>query len=111
MTIKINQNTTIDLIKKYISQKTGHPFIAIRLYPHPDYKKIIDSKSKSTNNIGNQYLIHGNGTFASNYLSIETQKYFQNPDDISLLTNYDNIFRFYIAELHEMSIMVHIVNL
>lgn len=82
LTLKIDNHTTIDELKKYISYKTGHNSLAIRIYPHPEYEKII----KHNDNVLN---------FSKLKLSVF--------DDENILLHSDKNFKFFIAELIEMS--------
>ena len=107
LTLKIDKNTTMNLLKKYIEHITGHAKIAIRLYPHPSYRQTLNTKQNFMNNmntLNNKYnnnSINGCQTFASNYLNIINKV--PDDDDKSLMTNTDNSFKFYIGELVEMT--------
>lgn len=105
LTIKIDNNTTIEDLKKYISYKTKHNLIAIDLFPHPELEKIVQqSKPKLTNKNHskiNNKIGAGVETFASNYLNIgkNNESIYNN----KILQLFDNNFIFYICELVEMS--------
>jgi hypothetical protein len=114
ISVKVSQTTTLDDLKKFISEKTGHSHIGIQIYPHPTWRKILDAKNKietSSNNknklnssLLNNFNSNGVPTFASNYLDIT-------PDPITekirldnlILKPGDNSFKFYIAELEELT--------
>lgn len=53
------------------------------------------------NNKYNDLLLNQCETFASNYLNVIEKK--KDPDDLSLLANSDNTFKFYIGEIIEMT--------
>jgi len=104
LTIKIDKFTSINMLKKYISNKTSHPEVSIILYEHPTYKKILNQKKIEFNKSKNKYNFStpsGTETFASNYLGIMSEK--KLPDDESILAKSSGNFIFYICELVELS--------
>ena len=103
ISVKVYQTSTIDDIKKFISNKIKHNKFALNIFPHPTWKKILDAKSKvesnSNNNLINNFNSNGIQTFASNYLEIVPDPSTKN----IILKPGDNTFKFYIAELFEMT--------
>jgi hypothetical protein len=115
ISVKVSQTTTKDDLKKFISEKTGHSHIGIQIYPHPIWKKILDAKNKieSTNNnnknklnsgLLNNFNSDGVPAFASNYLDITPDSYTEKLRlENLILKPGDNTFKFYIAELEEIT--------
>lgn len=114
ISVKVSQTTTQDDLKKFISEKTGHYHVGIKIYPHPTWKKILDAKNKieTSNNNRNKlnskllsnFNSNGISTFASDYLDITPDPYTEKLRLENLvLKPGDNSFKFYIAELEELT--------
>ncbi len=111
LTIRIDKSTSINMLKKFITNKTSHPEFGIEFYPHPTYQKILNQKqlgdkktqSKSKSKSNSNYLNpNGTETFASNYLAILPPEK-KLPDDESILEKSSGEFIFYICELVEIT--------
>lgn len=112
ISIKVSDKTTLDDLINFISEKTGHNFMAIKLYPHPSWKKTLDTsekvESRNNNNKSNFGLLNnfnptGVLTYASNYLNVFTDPEIEKKKNNLVLKPGDNTFKFYIAELQELT--------
>jgi hypothetical protein len=113
ISVKASQNATLEDLKKYISDKTGHNSIAIKLHRHPTWKKILDAKNKVesnyklnklNNDLINNFNSKGISTFASNYLDISPDPLIEKTRlENIILKAGDNTFKFYIGILEEMT--------
>ena len=101
--IKITSESNFDELKKFISEKTGHNKLAIDIYPHPEYAKLLESEIKKQE-IKKSINISGMETFAFDYL-------YTGPDHLTEKIKYDNLiakpfdknYKFFIVELVEMT--------
>lgn len=109
ITINVNEFTTINDLKTYIFNKIKLKNIDIKIYPHPTWKKMLNAKNKIEKRINHTIKITNPNTILSNncdsnYLDlnnfdIKNEQFTEN----KIFKKEDNTFKFYIAELVEMT--------